>query len=121
MSPEMARHRAALRLAFGPTLALVWGTMAGEPLPGLAAVLAAQLLTGMPRPPRLGQAAALVAVIAVTGGVAYVVGATFADRPLLLMAALGLLFFLSLALIELSERPTFLWNPYMLSWRTKDA
>ena len=53
MSPEAARHRAALRLAFAATLALVWGTMVGEPLPGLTAVLAAQILVGMPRPPRL--------------------------------------------------------------------
>src|SRR5271169_2871274 len=74
----MARHRAALRLAFATTLALVWGTMAGEPLPGLTAVLAAQILVGMPRPPRPGQAVALVAV----------------------MAALGLLFFLGFAMRE---------------------
>src|SRR6516165_9536582 len=78
MSPEMARHRAALRLAFAATLALVWGTMAGEPLPGLTAVLAAQVLVGMPRAPRPGQAAALVVVIAATGGAAYAVSAVFA-------------------------------------------
>ena len=36
------------------TLALVCGTMAGEPLPGLTAVLAAQILVGMPRPPSSG-------------------------------------------------------------------
>ena len=90
MSPEMARHRAALRLAFAATLALVWGAMTGEPLPGLTAVLAAQILVGMPRPPRLGQAAALVAVIAATGGAAFAVAMTFADRPLILTAALGL-------------------------------
>ena len=82
MSPEAARHRAALRLAFAATLALVWGTMAGEPLPGLTAVLAAQILVGMPRPPRLGQAATLVAVIAATGGAAFAVAMIFADRPL---------------------------------------
>ena len=46
MSPELARHRAVLRLAFAATLALVWGTMAREPLPGLTAVLAAQILVG---------------------------------------------------------------------------
>src|SRR6516165_8126823 len=40
MSPETARHRAALRLAFAATLAMVWGTMVREPLPGLTAVLA---------------------------------------------------------------------------------
>src|SRR5215813_5768618 len=68
MSPEMVGRRAALRLAFAATLALTWGTMAGEPLPGLTAVLAAQILVGMPRPPRPRQAAALVAVIAGTGG-----------------------------------------------------
>ena len=84
MSPETARHRAALRLAFAATLALVWGTMVGEPLPGLTAVLAAQILVGMPRPPRPGQAAALVAVIAGTGGAAFAVAATFADRLLIL-------------------------------------
>jgi len=75
MSREMARHRAALRLAFAATLALVWGTMAGEPLPGLTAVLTAQILVGMPRPPRLGQL-------------------------LLLTAALGLMFFLGFAMRE---------------------
>jgi len=63
----MARQRAALRLAFAATLALVWGTMAGEPLPGLTAVLAAQILVGMPGPPRLGQAVVLVAMVAITG------------------------------------------------------
>src|SRR6516225_2963290 len=94
----MARHRAALRLAFAATLALVWGTMAGEPLPGLTAVLAAQILVGMPRPPRLGQAAALVVVIAGTSGAAFAVAAAFADRLLILMAALGLLFFLGFAM-----------------------
>jgi hypothetical protein len=100
MSPERVRHRAALRLALAATLALVWGTMAGEPLPGLTAVLAAQILVGMPRPPRPGQAAALVMVIAATGGVAYAVSAAFADRLLLLMAALGLLFFVGFAMRE---------------------
>src|SRR5215472_9777243 len=100
MSPETGRHRAALRLAFAATLALVWGTMAGEPLPGLTAVLAAQLLVGMSRPPRPGQAAALVAVIVGTGGAAYAVSATFGDRLLILMTALGLLFFLGFAMRE---------------------
>jgi hypothetical protein len=89
-----------LRLAFAATLALVWGTMAGEPLPGLTAVLAAQLLVGMPRPPRPGQAAALVAVIAATGGAAYALSAAFGDRLLILMTALGLLFFLGFAMRE---------------------
>ena len=100
MSTEMARHRAALRLAFAATLALVWGTMAGEPLPGLTAVLAAQVLVGMPRAPRPGQEAALVVVIAATGGAAYAVSAVFADRLPILMAALGLLFFLGFAMRE---------------------
>src|SRR5262252_7027898 len=93
MSPEMARHRAALRLALAATLALVWGTMAGEPLPGLTAVLAAQILVAMPRPPRPGQAAALIAVIAATGGATFAVGLTFSDRVPMLIAMLGLLFF----------------------------
>ena len=100
MSPEAARHRAALRLAFGATLALFWGTMAGEAMPGLAAVLAAQILVGLPRPPRPGQAAALVAVIAGTGGAAFAVAAAFADRLAILTAALGLLFFLGFAMRE---------------------
>lgn len=100
MSPEMARQRATLRLALAATLALVWGTMAGEPLPGLTAVLAAQILVGMPRPPRPGQAAALVAVIAATAGVVYAVTAAFADRLLILTAAFGLLFFLGFAMRE---------------------
>ena len=94
MSPEMARHRAALRLAFAATLALVWGTMAREPLPGLTAVVAAQILVATPRPPRPRQAVALVAVIAATGGAVFAVSAVFADRLLILTAALGLLFFL---------------------------
>jgi hypothetical protein len=89
-----------LRLAFAATLALVWGAMAREPLPGLTAVLTAQILVGMPRPPRLRQAAALVAVIAVTGGAAYAVSAAFGDRLLILMAALGLLFFIGFAMRE---------------------
>src|SRR6516165_999334 len=80
MSPEMARQRAALRLAFAATLALVWGTMA--------------------RPPRPGQAAALVVVIAITGSAAYAVTAVFSDRLPVLMAALGLLFFLGFAMRE---------------------
>ena len=100
MSPEMGQHRPALRLAFAATLALVWGTIAGEPLPGLTAVLAAQILVGMPRPPRAGQAAALVVVIAATAGAAYAVAAAFADRLLILTAALGLLFFLGFAMRE---------------------
>ena len=100
MSPERARHRATLRLALAATLALVWGTMAGEPLPGLTAVLVAQILVGMPRPPRPSQAAALVVVIAATGGAAYAVSAAFADRLLILTAALGLLFFLGFSMRE---------------------
>jgi Protein of unknown function (DUF2955) len=100
MFPELARQRAALRLAFGATLALIWGTMAGEPLPGLTAVLAAQILVGMPRPPRPRQAATLVAVIAVTGGAAFAVAAAFADRLLPLTVALGLLFFLGFTMRE---------------------
>ena len=87
-----------LRLAFAATLALVWGTMAREPLPGLTAVLAAQILVGLPRPPRPGQAAAVIAVIAATGGLTFAVAAAFADRLLILMAALGLLFFLGFAM-----------------------
>jgi hypothetical protein len=100
LSLETARQRAALRLAFAATLALVWGAMAREPLPGLTAVLAAQILVGMPRPPRLRQAAALVVLIAVTGGAAYAVSAAFGDRLLILMAALGLLFFIGFAMRE---------------------
>src|SRR4029077_9000019 len=100
MSPELARHRAALRLALAATLALIWGTMAGEPLPGLTAVLAAQILVGMPRPPKPVQAATLIAVIVATGGAAYAVAVTFADRLLILMIALGLLFFLGFAMRE---------------------
>jgi hypothetical protein len=100
MSPEKARHRAALRLAFAATLALVWGTMTGEPLPGLTAVLTAQIIVGMSRPPRPGQAAALVVVIAITGGAAYAVTAVFSDRLPVLMAALGLLFFVGFAMRE---------------------
>jgi hypothetical protein len=100
MSPEVARQRAALRLAFAATLAMVWGTMAGEPLPGLTAVLAAQILVGMPRPPKPVQAATLIVVIAATGGLAYAVSVTFADRLLILMITLGLLFFLGFAMRE---------------------
>jgi Protein of unknown function (DUF2955) len=92
MSPDAAPHRTALRLALAATSALVWGTMAGEPLPGLSAVLAAQILVGMPGPPRPGQAVGLVVVIVATGGVAFAVASAFADRPLILAAALGLLF-----------------------------
>jgi len=98
MFPETAQHRAALRLAFAATLALIWGTMAGEPLPGLTAVLAAQILVGMPGPPRLRQAVMMVAVIAITGGVAFAVAVIFADRLLPLIAALGLLFFVGFAM-----------------------
>ena len=87
-----------LRLAFAATLALVWGTMAREPLPGLTAVLAAQILVGLPRPPRPGQAVAVLAVIAATGGLTFAVAAAFADRLVILMAALGLLFFLGFAM-----------------------
>jgi hypothetical protein len=72
--------------------------MASEPLPGLTAVLVAQILVGMPRPPRLGQAAALVAVIAGTGSVTFAVGVAFADRQLSLLAALGVLFFAGFAM-----------------------
>src|SRR6201987_4259657 len=100
MSPEAARHRAALRLAFAATLAMLWGTMIREPLPGLTAVLAAQILVGMPRPPRLRQGAALVAVIAATAGAAFAVSSVFSDRLLILMAALGLLFFIGFAMRE---------------------
>ncbi|MEO3475828.1 DUF2955 domain-containing protein [Roseomonas sp. CAU 1739] len=100
MSPETAWHRPALRLAFAATLALVWGTAAGEPLPGLTAVLAAQILVGMPRAPRVGQAAALVAVILATGGVAFAVASTFSDRPLILAVALGLLFYAGFSMHE---------------------
>ena len=89
-----------LRLAFAATLALVWGTMAREPLPGLTAVLAAQILVGLPLPPRPGQAAAVLAVIAATGGLTFAVAAAFADRLVILMAALGLLFFLGFAMRE---------------------
>src|SRR3954463_3462639 len=100
MSPERARIRAALRVAFAATVALVWGTLAHEPLPGLTAVLAAQILVGMPGAPRLRQAVTLVVVIAVTGGAALVVAMVFADRLLPLAAALGLLFFLGFAMRE---------------------
>src|SRR6516162_220994 len=100
MSPDTARHRAALRLAFAATLAMLWGTAVREPLPGLTAVLAAQILVGMPRPPRPRQAVVLIAMIAVTGGAAYSVGVAFGDRFLMLTAALGLLFFVGFAMRE---------------------
>src|SRR5689334_21953714 len=115
MSPEQARVLAALRLAFAATLALVWGTLAGEPLPGLTAVLAAQILVGMPRPPRLGQAVTLVVVIAATGGAAFVVAMVFADRLLPLTAALGLLFFLGFAMRERAGRRPSLPATMLLS------
>jgi len=79
---------------------MVWGTMVREPLPGLTAVLAAQILVGMSRPPRPRQAAALVVVIAATAGAAFAVSAVFSDRLLVLMAALGLLFFIGFAMRE---------------------
>src|SRR5215813_11022932 len=79
---------------------MVWGTMVREPLPGLTAVLAAQILVGMSRPPRPRQAAALVVVIAATAGAAFAVSAVFSDRLLVLMAALGLLFFMGFAMRE---------------------
>jgi len=63
-------------------------------------VLVAQILVGMPRPPRPRQAVALVLVIAATGGAAYAVAATFTGRLLLLTAALGLLFFLGFVMRE---------------------
>jgi len=100
MFPEAPRHRAALRLALAATLALIWGAIAGEPLPGLTAVLTAQILAGVPRPPRPFQAAMLVAIIGITGGVAFAVSLAFADRALLLTAALGLLFYLGFAMRE---------------------
>jgi hypothetical protein len=100
MSLERAWHRAALRLAFAAMLALVWGTISEEPLPGLTSVFAAQILVGMPRPPQLRQAAMLVVVIAATGGTAFAVAAVFADRLLPLTATLGLLFFLGFAMRE---------------------
>src|SRR5215472_18019290 len=103
----MARHRSALRLAFAATVAMVWGTMVREPLPGLTAVLAAQILVGMPRAPRPRQAAALVAVIAVTAGAAFAVSAVFSDRLLILMAALGLLFLIGFKMRErVAGRPS---------------
>jgi hypothetical protein len=100
MSPETARYRAALRLGLAAATALVWSTVAAEPLPGLSAVLAAQILVGVPQPPRPGQAAALIAVIAGTGGAAFAVTAAFSDRVLMLTAALGLLFFIGFAMRE---------------------
>src|SRR5262249_16623401 len=100
MSPEMVRHRAVLRLTFAATLALLWGTMVREPLPGLTAVLVAQILVGLPRPPRPSPAAALIIVIPGTGGGAFAVGAAFADRLLMLIAALGLMFFVGFAMRE---------------------
>jgi hypothetical protein len=100
LSPENTREHAALRLAFAATLAMLWGTTVREPLPGLTAVLAAQILAAMPQPPRPRQATALVAVIGATSGAAYAVGAVFGDRLLLLTAALGLLFFIGFAMRE---------------------
>jgi hypothetical protein len=100
MSPEAAGQRAALRLAFAATLALIWGTMIGEPLPGLTAVLAAQILVAMPRPPRPGQAVALTVVIAATGGAAFAVASAFSGQMLLLTTALGLLFVLGFTMRE---------------------
>jgi hypothetical protein len=79
---------------------MLWGTMVREPLPGLTAVLVAQILVGLARPPRPRQAAALVAVIAATSSGAYGVSAIFADRFLLLTAALGLLWFIGFAMRE---------------------
>jgi len=100
MSPEAVRHRTALRLAFATTLALIWGTMASEPLPGLTAVITAQILAGMPGPPRPRQAVTMVAIIALTGGAAFAVSMVFADRLLMLTAALGVLFYLGFAMRE---------------------
>src|SRR6516225_10284054 len=94
----MAPRGIAARLA--ATLAMVWGTMADAHLPGLTAVLAAQILVGVPRPPRPGQAVALIVVIAITGGAAFAITSVFSDRLLMLTAALGLLFFLGFAMRE---------------------
>jgi hypothetical protein len=58
------------------------------------------MLVVLARPPWLRQAATLVAVIAGTGAAAFAVAAVFADRLLMLTAALGLLFFLGFAMRE---------------------
>src|SRR5215469_2550417 len=79
---------------------MVWGTMVREPLPGLTAALAVQILASMPRPPRVGQAAALVVVISGTAAAAFAVAAAFADRLLVLTPALGVLFFVGFTMRE---------------------
>src|SRR5437763_12233070 len=94
MSPERRAPLALLRLAAVASLAFRWPAMEGQLLLRPTAVLAVLDRVVLPRPPQLRQAVTLVSIIAGTGVAAFAVAVAFADRLLMLMAGLGLLFFL---------------------------
>ena len=81
----------ALRLAFGGSLALLWGVALGASVPGIGAALAVQLLAASPGglPPKVSLLLLLVTTCAAL--LAHCVTLVFIDQPLLLVISLTLL------------------------------
>lgn len=87
-----------LRVALAASVGLTFHVATGAVLPFLGPLFAAQFLLGSARPMPLAKAAGMVGLVLVLGQVFIVVTEVFGDRPLQLLALLGLFFFLCFGL-----------------------
>jgi hypothetical protein len=91
---EMAAARnAALRIAFGAVVGFLLAGAFQITLFFLPALLAAQLLSLMPRPPGLAQGIGLVFLMAVLAWITLLIAGAFAGQPVAYLLMIGLLLF----------------------------
>lgn len=92
-----ARFHALLRFSVGVTVAFILAEAMGWTPTFLAPVLATVLLTSLPFSPPLKLGLALVAVMAASALIAFLLPSLLSDTPQILVAALGLIVFLAFA------------------------
>jgi hypothetical protein len=92
---RLARHRQALRIAFGMASSFVVALALGWELPFLIAVLVVQFLASMRAAPGVRQILGVVALFGVATGSAVVVSGLLANQPVPFTLLLGLVFWVA--------------------------
>ena len=90
-----ARHRQALRIAFGMASSFVVALALGWELPFVVAVLVVQFLASMPAAPGVRQVLGVVVLFGAATGSAVVASGLLADMPVPFTLLLGLVFWLA--------------------------
>ena len=88
-----AARNAALRIAFGAVIGFLLAGRFDITLFFLPALLAAQLLSLMPRPPGLAQGAGLIFLMGVLAWITLLIAGVFAGQPAAYLLMIGLLLF----------------------------